>query len=197
MTGIWVPMVMTKKVCQRLADHASSLRWVLIRPNQLIGLKKRIHLGASSSWDSRPVIYVRSTESSTVDTLCCCEHRFNCSARRESGNISLRSRKDFQWLSICWMTLCCEGMSAYGNSNVGDRDLILHKGILKEEVNLRDWEEQTPTTERHRPGIWVHHYPQHWPVTETTPLSNYTQWETWSGCHGEAEEGTMTTRTGP
>ena len=41
----------------------------------------------------------------------CCECRFNCSARRERVNISLRSWKGFQWLSICWVTLCCEGMT--------------------------------------------------------------------------------------
>ncbi len=111
MTGIWAPMVMTKKVCQRLADQVSSLRWVLICPSQIIGLKKRIHLGVSSSWDSRTVISVRSTESSTVVTMCCCESRLNCSARHESVNKSLRSRKGYQWLSICWVTLCCEGMT--------------------------------------------------------------------------------------
>ncbi len=34
MTGIWVPMVMVKKVCQRLPDQTSSLRWDLICPSQ-------------------------------------------------------------------------------------------------------------------------------------------------------------------
>ncbi len=111
MTGIWAPMDMAKKVCQRLANQASSLRWGLICPSQLIGLKKRIHLGVSPSWDSRPVISVRSTESSTVATMRYCERRLNCSARREPENISLRSRKGFQWLRICWVILCCEGMA--------------------------------------------------------------------------------------
>ncbi len=87
MSGIWVPMVMTKKVCQRLADQVSSLRWGLICPNQLIGLKKRIHL---------------------VATMHCC---VNCSARHDPGNISLRSRKVCQWLRICWVTLFFEGMT--------------------------------------------------------------------------------------
>jgi hypothetical protein len=41
----------------------------------------------------------------------CCERRLNCSARRDPGNIILRSRKGCQWLSICWVTLCCEGMT--------------------------------------------------------------------------------------
>ena len=41
----------------------------------------------------------------------CCERRLNCSARREPANISLRSWKVFQWLSICWVTLCCEVVS--------------------------------------------------------------------------------------
>ncbi len=93
MTGIWVPMVMTKKVCQRLADQTSSLRWVLICPIQLIGLKKRIRFGTSSSWDSRTDISVLTTESSTVTTIHCCESRLNCSVWRETTNISLRSRK--------------------------------------------------------------------------------------------------------
>ncbi len=99
-----------KKVCQRLVDQVSSLRWDLICPSQLMGLKKTIHLGVSSSWDSRPVISVRSTESSTVTTMHCCERRLNCSTRCETVNISLRSWKDCQWLSICWVTLSCEGM---------------------------------------------------------------------------------------
>ncbi len=100
-----------KKVCQRLADQVSSLRWDLICPSQLMVLKKRIRLGSSSSWDSRPVISVRSTESSTVATMRCCECRLNCSARREPANMSLRSWKDCQWMSICWVTLSCEGMT--------------------------------------------------------------------------------------
>jgi hypothetical protein len=89
MTGIWSPMVMSKKSCQRLTDPTSSLRWDLICPIHLIGLKKRICLGISSFWDSRPTIYVRSTESSTVDTMCCCECRFNCSTWREETSKSL------------------------------------------------------------------------------------------------------------
>jgi hypothetical protein len=44
-TGIWAPIDVEKNVCQRLADQDSSRRWVLICPNQLIGLKKRISLG--------------------------------------------------------------------------------------------------------------------------------------------------------
>jgi hypothetical protein len=36
MTGIWVSMVMAKKVCQRPADQAPSLQWDLIRANQLL-----------------------------------------------------------------------------------------------------------------------------------------------------------------
>jgi hypothetical protein len=67
MTGIWTSMVMTKKVWQRPVDQVSPLRWVLIRHSQLIGFNKRIRLGVSSSWDSRSLISVRSTESSTVD----------------------------------------------------------------------------------------------------------------------------------
>jgi hypothetical protein len=110
-TGIWVPMEAEKKVCQRLADQVSSLRWDLICPSQLMGLKKRIRLGSSSTWDSRPVISVRSTESSTVATMRCCGCRLNCSARREPANMSLRSWKGYQWLSICWVTLSCEGMA--------------------------------------------------------------------------------------
>ena len=112
MTGIWSPMVVVKNVFQRLADQASSLRWVLICPSQLIGLKKRIRLGTSSSWDSRPVISVWSTESSTVTTMCCCERRFNCSGRRDPTSLSLRSRKGCQYRRICWVTLNCEGMTA-------------------------------------------------------------------------------------
>jgi hypothetical protein len=100
-----------KKVCQRLPDQVLSLRWDLICPSQLMGLKKRIRLGASSSWDSRPVISVRSTESSTVATIRCCEYSLNCSARCEPANMSLRSWKGYQWLSICWVTSRCEGMT--------------------------------------------------------------------------------------
>jgi hypothetical protein len=92
-------------------------RWPVIEEedtmtSQLIGLKKRIHLGISSSWDSRPAISVRSTESSVVTTMCYCECRVNCSVWRETGNISLRSRKGFQWMRICWVTLWCYGMTA-------------------------------------------------------------------------------------
>ncbi len=46
-TGIWDPMEAEKKVCQRLTDQVSSLRWDLICPSQLMGLKKRIRLGES------------------------------------------------------------------------------------------------------------------------------------------------------
>ncbi len=105
-TGIWASMEAEKKVCQRLADQVSSLRWDLIWPSQLMVLKKRIHLGVSSSWDSRPAISVRSTESSTVTTMCWCERGLNC-----SSSPSLRCWKGYQWLSICWVTLCCEGMT--------------------------------------------------------------------------------------
>ncbi len=81
-TGIWDPMEEEKKVCQRLVDQVSSLRWDLIYPSQLMGLKKRIHLGTSSSWD---------------------ECSLNSSVRHETVNISLRSLKDCRWLSICWV----------------------------------------------------------------------------------------------
>ncbi len=139
MTGIWTPMVMAKKVCQRPVDQASSLRWDLIWPSQLIDLKKRIHRIQIDMF--RPIrldhtnclqvvikthhylggiLFLRlkvshlrptwSIESSTVDTIRCCERRHHCSARRKPGNISLRSRKVYQWLSICWVTLYCEGM---------------------------------------------------------------------------------------
>ncbi len=101
------------KECLSKTSRVSSLRWDLICPNQLMVLKKRILLGVSSSWDSRPAISVRGTESSTVDTMRCCERRVNCSARREPTNIRLRSRKVCRWLSICWMTLCCEGMKQH------------------------------------------------------------------------------------
>ena len=43
----------------------------------------------------------KGTASSTVATMRCWERRFSCSARHESANISLRSRKVCQWLSIC------------------------------------------------------------------------------------------------
>ncbi len=58
-SGIWAPIDVEKNVCQRLAGQDSFRRWVLICPSQLIGLKKRIRLGSSSSWVSRPVISVR------------------------------------------------------------------------------------------------------------------------------------------
>jgi hypothetical protein len=103
--------VVRKRSTTWTADQVSSLRWDLICPSQLMGLKKRIRLGSSSTWDSRPAISVRSTESSTVATMRCCECRLNCSARREPANMSLRSWKGYQWLSICWVTLSCEGMT--------------------------------------------------------------------------------------
>ncbi len=104
-TGIWAPMEVEKNFCQRLADQVSSRRWDLICPSQLIGLKKRIRLGASSSWDSSPTISVRSTESSTVNTMRCCERSLHCSARHESGNTSLRSgpgRAASDWVGVGW-----------------------------------------------------------------------------------------------
>ncbi len=99
--GIWAPIDVKKNVCQRLVDQDSSLRWGLICPNQLIGLKKRKRLGESSSWDSRLVISIRSTDSSAVTTTRCCERKVNCSAWRKPTNFSLRSRKGCQWTRIC------------------------------------------------------------------------------------------------
>ena len=110
--GTWDPIEVEKNVWQRLGDQDSSRRWVLICPSQLIGLKKRIRLGASSSWDSRTVISVLRTDSSTVDTMRCCERKLNCSWRREPTNLSLRSRKGCQWSRICLVTLSWEGMTA-------------------------------------------------------------------------------------
>ncbi len=105
-----------KKVCQRLWDQVSSLRWDLICPRQLIGLKKWTWSGYV--W-GHPLPETQDQpspsgeyESSTVTTMRCCERRLNCSPRHESGNISLRSRKGYQWLGICWVTLYCEGMTA-------------------------------------------------------------------------------------
>ncbi len=66
--GILAPTQEAKNVWQRLADQVSSLWWVLICPNQLIGLNQSTRLGSSSSWDSRLAIFVRRTESSTVVT---------------------------------------------------------------------------------------------------------------------------------
>jgi hypothetical protein len=107
--GIWDPIDVEKNVCQRLEDQDSSRRWDLICPSQLIGLKKRIHLGPSSSWDSSPDISIWRTDSSTVVTTHWCERKLNCSVRYESGNMSLRSWKGYQCLSICWVTLSWEG----------------------------------------------------------------------------------------
>jgi hypothetical protein len=39
--------------------HSRMWQWGLIYPSQLIGLKKRIHSGSSSSWDSKMKISVR------------------------------------------------------------------------------------------------------------------------------------------
>ncbi len=96
-TGIWASIDVEKNVYQRLTDQDSSLRWGLICPSQLIGLKKKTRLGASSSWDSRADISIWSTESSTVATMRCCERKFNGSTRRDPTNLSLRSRKGCQW----------------------------------------------------------------------------------------------------
>ena len=51
-------------------------------------------------------ISVRRTESSVVATMRCWQRRRSCSARRETANISWRSRKGCQWLSICMVTRC-------------------------------------------------------------------------------------------
>jgi hypothetical protein len=67
--NVYAPIDVEKNVCQRLADQDSSRRWVLICPNQLIGLKKRISLGSSSSWDSRPAFSVLRTDSVKVSEL--------------------------------------------------------------------------------------------------------------------------------
>ena len=81
-TGVWTPMDETKNVCQRLGDQFSSLRWGLICPREIIGLQYRTGLGVS---------------------FLCLDHRLTCSTWHDPGNISLRSRKDYQWLSI----KCC------------------------------------------------------------------------------------------
>ncbi len=112
MTGIWAPIDVEKNVFQRLADQDSSRRWGLICPSQLIGLKKRIRVGTSSSWDSSPPISVLRTDSSTVAaTTRCCERKLNCSAWRDPTYLSLRSRKGWQWSRICLVTLNWEGMT--------------------------------------------------------------------------------------
>ncbi len=51
--GIWPPTEVSKKVCQRLADQVSSLRWDLILPSELIDLKYKTRIGSSSSCDSK------------------------------------------------------------------------------------------------------------------------------------------------
>ncbi len=79
-TGIWESIDVEKNVCQRLGDQDSSRRWDLICPSQLMVLKKRIHLGASSSWDSKPAISVLRTDCSTVATMRCRERKLYCSA---------------------------------------------------------------------------------------------------------------------
>jgi hypothetical protein len=126
-TGIWAPIDVEKNVCQRLADQDSSRRWVLICPSQLIGLKKRIQLGASPSWDSRPAISVVRTDSSTVTTIRCRERKLDPEVLPMKqdlfSNLELR-RND-------------------SNIIIGGRALIPHKGSLNEEVNLRKWETLT------------------------------------------------------
>ncbi len=62
-TGIITPTQETKNVWKRLGDQVSSLWWVLICPNQLMGLNQSTRLGTSSSWDSRLTIFVCRTES--------------------------------------------------------------------------------------------------------------------------------------
>ena len=81
-------------------------------------LSKRINLNRSGRYPgTHPRVETRSVPASTlllintwINTMRCCGRRLNCSARSDPTNISLRSRKDFQYLSSCWMTLCCEGM---------------------------------------------------------------------------------------
>ncbi len=91
--------VITKRVYLKLP--VTTTRWDLVvmvvgknpglislmrPPNQIIGLKKRTHLGTSSSWDSRPVISARRTEYSMTVTMCCRERKDNCSVRRDFYN---------------------------------------------------------------------------------------------------------------
>ncbi len=52
MTGISVPMVMTKKVFQRLVDQVSSRRWDLIFPSQLIVLPLRVAFSTCVYYES-------------------------------------------------------------------------------------------------------------------------------------------------
>ncbi len=96
--------------------------------------EKKIHLGASSSWDSKPVISVRRTESSTVGTMRCWQRRLTCSERREPTNISLGSRKCCQWLSIWRVIPWCDGMT--GTTTLERRVILL----------MRDTENMDPSS---------------------------------------------------
>ncbi len=127
----------------------------VICPRKLIGLKKRTRLGSSSSWDSRPVISIRSTESSTVATIHCCEHKFNGSVRRDPTNLTFWSRRGCQWNRISWVTLNCEGMVS---TLALETDLSSHvKESSKRRLSCGSEWGTVSCFERHHPGISVQH----------------------------------------
>ena len=95
------------------SDQVSSLWCGLIYPRQLIWLNPSVRLGSSSSqWDSRLVISVRRTESSTVAMMHCCSWRRSCSTRHETTNVCLRSLNGCHILRIWCVNLFWDGMTA-------------------------------------------------------------------------------------
>ncbi len=101
--GTLVPTQEQKNVYQRLEDQTSFLWWDQICPNQLMGLNQSTCLRTSTSWDSRLVISVCRTESSTVATTRCCARKHICSSWWESSKVCVRSLKCWHILRI-WTT---------------------------------------------------------------------------------------------
>ncbi len=77
---------------------------------------------------------VRSTESSTVATMRCCERRPNCSARREKHELEVKEGLPVAEDLLGNLTLWGDG----SNVRIGGRALIPHKGSLKEAVKQRE-----------------------------------------------------------
>jgi hypothetical protein len=113
----------------------------------------------------------------------CYEHRLNWSVWHETTNISLRSRKDCQWLRICWVTLCCEGMTA---TSTLESEISSH---TKESSKRR----LTCRSERGDP-------PRYWETSSwehSLVLAPTLTCEGYSGCHEVEEAGVMTMRMSP
>ena len=120
LTPEWTVQVLTwssrASIVNFLQSQVESGSWVrpgILAPTQVV--KKVYHRLRGHAWghplpETRLVISVRRTESSSVTIMNCCVRRRSCSPRRETANVSLRSRKGCQGLRICMVTGCWKGM---------------------------------------------------------------------------------------